>query len=195
MHELQKEGTHERAVLGKRRWTGRLRTQTTSKQKSKNKKGKEKAHIVDETTSSSDEDKDVAFTNSETVFLSKNNSGVTHVLNTGASAHMTPHKNLLRSYKTFDTPKCISAANKGVFNALGAGTMILPIKCNGKSQNITLKDMLYAPDITFTLISIGKCDDTGYKTMFVDQKCTITSKASVVLLQAPKYHGLYRIDQ
>jgi hypothetical protein len=70
----------------------------------------------------------MVFTNSETVFLSKNNSGAMHILNTGASAHMTPHKNLLRSYKMFDTPKHISAMNKGVFNALGAGTMILPIK-------------------------------------------------------------------
>jgi hypothetical protein len=50
--------------------------------------------------------------------------------------------------------------------------------------------MLYAPDIAFTLISIGKCDNAGYKTIFADQKCMIASKAGVVLLQAPKYHGL-----
>jgi hypothetical protein len=73
--------------------------------------------------------------------------------------------------------------------------MVLPMKPNSKNYNITLKYMLYTPDIAFTLISIGKCDDTGYKTIFADQKCMIKSEASIVLLQAPKYHGLYHIDQ
>jgi hypothetical protein len=48
--------------------------------------------------------------------------------------------------------------------------MILLAQINGKNHKITLKDTLYVPDITLTLISIGKCDDTGYKTTFVGQK-------------------------
>jgi hypothetical protein len=72
---------------------------------------------------------------------------------------MNPHKYLLKDYRTFETPKHISVANKGIFNALGVGTMILPAQINGKNHRIILKNTLYVPDITFTLISIGKCDN------------------------------------
>jgi hypothetical protein len=164
--------------------------------KSKKKKGREKVHTVNEASaSSSDKDNDMVFTNSPAIFLTKNDLEFTHILDTGVSAHMAPHKNLLRSYKIFNTPKHISATNKGTFNALGVGTMVLPTKINGKDHNIISKDMLYAPAIAFTLISIGRCNDAGYKTMFVDQKCTIKNKASSVLLKAPKYHRLYCINQ
>jgi hypothetical protein len=74
------------------------------------------AHIkgtaVKEGKSSDNEDNDIAFTNTEAVFISKTSSGVTHILNTGASSHMMSHKNLLRDYKAFETPKHISATNK-----------------------------------------------------------------------------------
>jgi hypothetical protein len=139
------------------------------------------------------DDNDVAVTNSETAFISKNGSEITYILDTGVSAHMTPHKNLLRDYQIFKMPKCISAANKGIFNGLGVGTMILPEQINGKNK-IILKDMLYAPDIAFTLISIRKCDNAGYKIIFAGQKCIIKNKKGTILLQAPKYHGGYRVD-
>jgi hypothetical protein len=51
--------------------------------------------------------------------------------------------------------------------------------------------MLYMPDIAFTLIFIGKCDDAGYNTTFAGQKCIIKDKAGTILFQASKYHGLY----
>jgi hypothetical protein len=59
---------------------------------------------------------------------------------------MIPHKSLLRDYKAFETPKCISAMNKGIFNALGVSTMILPVHTSGKIEKIMLKNILYAPD-------------------------------------------------
>ena len=57
-----------------------------------------------------------------------------------------------------------------------------------------MKNTLYAPKITFTLISIGLCNDAGYRTEFSHQKCVIKSANSKMLLQAPKLHGLYRLD-
>jgi hypothetical protein len=126
--------------------------------------------------------------NSETTCHLKSSSDVTHILDTGVNAHMTPQKNLLCN---FETPKCISVTEKGIFNALGVGTMILPAQINGKNHKITFKDILYAPDIAFMLISIGKCDNARYKTIFAGQKCIIRDKKGMILLQAPKYHGLY----
>ena len=57
-----------------------------------------------------------------------------------------------------------------------------------------MKDTLYAPKIAVTLVSIGQCDDAGYRTEFSHQKCVIRSANGKTLLQAPKLHGLYRLD-
>ena len=55
------------------------------------------------------------------------------------------------------------AADKGTFEALGIGTLVMPTKIRSKETKIMLRDTLYAPDIAFTLISIGKCDDAGFQ--------------------------------
>ena len=67
-------------------------------------------------------------------------------------------------------------------------------RVEGKTIDIHLKDMLYAPKIAFTLISIGRCNDAGYHTEFAHQKCVIKSATGKVLLQAVKLYGLYRMD-
>jgi hypothetical protein len=70
----------------------------SQKKESQKKKGKEKVHTVKESRSSSGDDDDVVFTNSETALVSRGSSKVTHILDTGASAHMISHKNLLKNY-------------------------------------------------------------------------------------------------
>ena len=146
-------------------------------------------------TSEDDEDKQpIAFMNFDCAALIKDNSGVTQILNTGASTHMTPHKNLLADYKKFPKPRKVHAADKGTFEALGSGMLVMPIKIHGRDVNVMLKDMLYAPDIAFTLISIGKCDDAGYQTVFAQQKCIVKDSNGKTLFEAPKFHGLYQLD-
>jgi hypothetical protein len=85
---------------------------------------------------------------------------------------MTPQKNLLVDYKKFPMLRKVHVADKGTFEALGTGTLILLTKIQGRNVEVSLKDTLYAPDIAFTLISIGRCDNAGYQTYFGYQKCT-----------------------
>ena len=107
---------------------------------------------------------------------------------------MTSHKNLLKNHQSFSKARSIRGADKGTFNALGTGHLKLSTRIGGKSIGIQLKDTLYAPRITFTLISIGRCNDTRYRTEFSHQKCVIKSANSKTLLQAHKLHGLYHLD-
>ena len=166
------------------------------RKQSKKKKGKYKANAADEASSSEDEENGntIAFINIDCAALIKDGSGSTVIIDTGASSHMTPHKNLLKDYQCFPKPRTIRAANKASFNAFGTGTLFLTTNIKGKPVEIMLKNTLYAPETAFTLISIGKCDDARYHTEFGDQKCTIKSSAGKVLLQAPKLYGLYRLD-
>ena len=108
--------------------------------------------------------------------------------------HMTPHQGLLKNYQSFPKPKTIKGADKGTFNTLGIGHLKLTTQVGGKSIDIQLMDMLHAPKITFTLISISWCDNAGYHTEFSHQKCVIKSATGKMLLQAPKIYGLYCLD-
>ena len=53
---------------------------------------------------------------------------------------------------------------------------------------------MFSNNIAFTLISIGKCDDAGFQTMFAQQKCIVKDAKGNTLLEAPKFHGLYHLD-
>ena len=73
-----------------------------------------------------DEDKQpIAFMNFDCDALIKDNSGVTQILHTGASTHMTPHRNLLADYKKFPKPRKVCVADKGTFEALGSSTLVI----------------------------------------------------------------------
>jgi hypothetical protein len=88
-----------KSSIGQKEVEQRVKDQSNVKRKiPKKKKVKEKVHIVEESGSSSGDDNDVAFMNSEIAFISKNGSEITHILDTGANAHMTPYKNLLKDY-------------------------------------------------------------------------------------------------
>jgi transposase InsO family protein len=164
------------------------------KPKSKKKKGKMKANTAEEVSSDEKDDNPIAFTNYDCAALNSSTPEAVIILDTGASSHMTPYRNLLENYQSFAEPRKIRTADKGIFEAFGSGLLALQTRVNGKTFRITLKDTLYAPKIAFTLISIGRCDDAGYKTEFALQKCIIKNSTGKILLQAPKIDGLYRLN-
>jgi len=89
----------------------------------------------------------------------------------------------------------IIAANKRSFYAIGTGDMKVEIPNGGQTETITLKDVLYAPDIAYTLISIGHIDAAGLSTVFKDGKCTISTAKGRAIAQIPKDSvGLYRVS-
>ena len=102
---------------------------------------------------------------------------------------MNPHKNLLRNYRAFAQPRKIRAADKGTFDALGSGMLVISTWASDRSVEIMLKDTLYAPSIAFTLISLGRCDDTGYQARIAYQKCAILSTAGTLLMHRSKNHS------
>ena len=136
----------------------------------------------------------IAFINSNCIAFIKDSTGATVIIDRSVSCHMTPHKNLLKNYQSFSKPRSIRGANKGMFDALGTGHLKLSTQVGEKTIDIKLKDTLYAPKITFTLILIGQCNDARYHTEFSHQKCVIKSATGKTLLKAPKLHRLYHLD-
>jgi Pol polyprotein, beta-barrel domain len=63
------------------------------------------------------------------------------------------------------------------------GTIYL---CCASGQTLTLTNVLYVPDASLCLISIGRLDDTGSDVCFRDGHCTITGRNGSVIAQGNK---------
>ncbi|TFK16356.1 hypothetical protein FA15DRAFT_607505, partial [Coprinopsis marcescibilis] len=74
---------------------------------------------------------------------------------------MTLFKERLINYKTIK-PQPITAANKRVFHAMGQGDMQIEIPNGPTTTTILLKDVLYAPDMAMTVVSVSRIAVAGY---------------------------------
>ena len=110
----------------------------------------------------------------------------------GASRHMSPYKHKFINFIPIQR-KVLTAADGGHFEAVGKGDMHISMP-NGKSTTrILLKDVLYAPKMHITLVSIGKIDAAGYAALFHKSQLRIFSfmKEKKLLAQIEIGSGLY----
>jgi len=115
------------------------------------------------------------------------------VYDSGASGHMTPNRHRFITFKEI-TPCTINAVDKTVFKATGIGNMMIGIPNGKTTTHVTLKDMLYCPDLAFTLVSLMRCDAARYSVILKDQKCLIQDMNGMLLGQVPLLTGLYKVE-
>jgi hypothetical protein len=108
---------------------------------------------------------------------------------------------MLPSRKRFITcqhiePIPIKAANKGMFYAIGTGDLWVEVPDGESSTSITLKDILYAPDLSNTVISVNQISLAGYSITFKDSKCIIKDKRwnMVIGIIPMSPNGLYKVE-
>ena len=120
---------------------------------------------------------------------------VTELYDSGASKHMSPFRDRFTSYKEI-SPRAITAADKRVFYAIGTGDLKIEVP-NGESLTpITLRDVLHAPDMGITIVSISRIAKAGYAVTFKDNTCQIRDKSDKVIGTIPaSQSGLYKVDR
>jgi len=89
-----------------------------------------------------------------------------------ATRHMTPYWQALVNYAAI-TPKPINVANQLTFHTIRCGDLPIHVPNGPNFSNITLRDVLYTPDITQTLVSVGLIDNAGYTVTFMGGTCII----------------------
>ena len=70
-------------------------------------------------------------------------------------------------------PKAITAANKHTFKAIRRGDLTILIPNGSSTTCILLCNVLYAPKMGITLVSIGKLNVADYVALFCDKWCQI----------------------
>ncbi|KIK12843.1 hypothetical protein PISMIDRAFT_18446, partial [Pisolithus microcarpus 441] len=114
----------------------------------------------------------------------------TILFDSGASRHMSSYRNKFLDYKPI-IPKPITAADSHTFHAIGKGDLMISIPNGTIRHNIRLKDVLYAPKMGITLVSVSKLDAAGYAALFRDKKCQIFDSHKKKLGEIPMTNGLY----
>ena len=116
------------------------------------------------------------------------------VYDSGCSKHISPYRDDFRNYSEI-SPKSFRAANKQSFSAVGIGEMTIDIPNGVISSQLHLTEVLYSPEVGYTLISVGKLDKSGFCTTFYNGKCTIKGPDGNHVGNIPKTsRGLYRVD-
>ena len=85
---------------------------------------------------------------------------------------MFPNREWFLEFRTI-APKGVKAADKTIFMATGIGHVKIDMPNGRDSTTVTLKDVLYCPDLGYTLVSLAKCDTTGFMVTLKDKSCCI----------------------
>ena len=113
------------------------------------------------------------------------------LFDSGASRHMSGHRHRFVNFTEIEA-RPITAADKRRFDAIGKGDMYIDVPKEDGTSRILLRDVLYAPKMGVTLISIGKITDAGSSVLFHGNVCRIFDDSRVLLAEIPKGNGLYQ---
>ena len=72
--------------------------------------------------------------------------------------------------------------------------MTIDISNNVDTSKLRLTEVLYSPEVSYTLVSVGKLDNAGFDMIFADGKCTIHEQnGELVGTVLKSRHGLYQV--
>jgi len=100
-------------------------------------------------------------------------AGRVDLYDSGTTEHLSHYRNQFTTYRNI-TPKSFTATNRQKFPAIGSGDMIIDVPNGLDVSKIRLTEVLYSPEIGYTLISVGHLDNEGFTTTFGKGKCKIS---------------------
>jgi len=119
----------------------------------------------------------------------------THIklYDSGATCHISPYRDNFITYQKLDPLLYLNAANCQQFPAIGAGKIVVSVPNGDGHSSLTLDDVLHAPSVGYTLVSLGALDRLGHHMTIGDGYLVIYSQAGESLARithSPR--GLYR---
>ena len=159
------------------------------------KKGEKKVETVAAAEVTSNVDEIFAFTCmsnyvevTNTLNVPKSQLGV--CINSGASRHYSPNLDVFINYCPINNTT-ITTADSHKLKALGEGNVWIELLNGAKHTKTILKEAIHAPDMAFTLISVGQLDDMKCSATFSRGMCTIHNPSGLTMVTIPCANGLY----
>jgi hypothetical protein len=125
---------------------------------------------------------------------SSSNDKPVHILDTGATIHCTPYRNLLFNVHAVPTV-LLTVANSEQLVLNLASDMVVEVDSEqdtGMPNTITLRNVYFNSSLPFTLISVGKLDKE-YRFIFYNGHCTIHASNTCIGV-VKKLNDLYMLS-
>lgn len=120
-------------------------------------------------------------------------SPITELYDSGTTQHISPYRDSFVSLSIIP-PKHFTAANKQSFAATGIGEMVIQVPNGLDVSKLRLTEVLFSPDVGYTLVSIGRLDENSFSATFANGLCTIVDPDGDVVGQIPRStKGLYHV--
>jgi len=105
------------------------------------------------------------------------------VYDCGASRHISPLRERFVTYESI-APRPIMSSNSQVFHAIGQGNIYVDVPNGATSSRlgVLLRNALHAPDMAFTVVSLGRVMKAGYLVEFDDPSCNIKRKRDGIII-------------
>jgi hypothetical protein len=103
------------------------------------------------------------------------NDRCTEILDSGCSHHLAPYRESLTNYVEIE-PKTFRAVNKCNMKAVGKGNMSIDVPNRDKVSKLKLTEVLYSPEVGYSLGSMGRLDKAGYTITFGGGRCLIADR-------------------
>ena len=75
------------------------------------------------------------------------------VIDSGASKHLTPHRQHLRNYRSVEPNSAVTFVNGHQAAAVGQGEVMLRVQTASRCTDVTLQAVLHVPEATVNLFS------------------------------------------
>ena len=115
------------------------------------------------------------------------------LFDSGTTHHISPYRERFENFAEIP-PKPFVTANQQKFSATGVGDMVIEVPNGYDIAQLRLTEVLYSPEVGYTLVSIGCLDKLGLSTTFAEGHCTIHGMDGETIGHIPcSSKGLYRV--
>ena len=126
--------------------------------------------------------------------LSEDRGERVELYDSGATRHISPYKSDFTTYETLDPPVFLNAANQQRFPAIGVGSLTIRTPNGGSQSALALSNVLHAPAVGYTLVSLGALDMKGYRASLGSGHLELFAPGGERIARIPRTpRGLYRV--
>ena len=104
------------------------------------------------------------------------------IIDSGATQHMSFERNRLSEYVEFKQPCVVNLGDSRTILAYGKGIYHITADVDGHAQPISLREVLYLPDLDKNLLSVRAMVKLGATIMFEDGVCKVSRNAKLLAI-------------
>ena len=114
-------------------------------------------------------------------------------LDSASEVHMCYNRSLFSTYNEEDSPP-VRTADHTELIVLGKGMVTLDVLVDGKPEVVKFCNVLYAPELEYSLLSAGTIEKAGYSILAKKGKMTVCNDKDNVALEATRIGTSYLVN-